>query len=276
MATDEIVIGEGVLLDSRAASAASRLLAALLDLLVLGAVLTGLGILLAVVGPAAGTPTSEEAFRIGWVVTLATITVIYPTVLDTLTRGRSLGKLAVGIRVVRDDGGPIVLRQALVRALVGVVELWLTAGSVALICSMVHPRGKRVGDILAGTYAVRVRGGAQQRRPVEMPPWLAGWAQSADVARLPDGLALSVRQFLTRAPRLHPASRVELGSRLSAEVAQHVHPAPPPGTHPEAFLAAVLAERRTRELAAQLRQDARDAADARQLHRLPHGVPDPD
>lgn len=276
MATDEIVIGEGVLLDSRAASAASRLLAALLDLLVLGAVLTGLGILLAVVGPAAGTPTSEEAFRIGWIVALATVTVIYPTVLDTLSRGRSLGKLAVGIRVVRDDGGPIVLRQALVRALVGVIELWATAGSIALICSMVHPRGKRVGDILAGTYAVRVRGGGQSRRPVEMPPWLAGWAHGADVARLPDGLALSVRQFLTRAPRLHPASRVELGSRLSAEVAQHVHPAPPPGTHPEAFLAAVLAERRTRELAAQLRQDARDAADARQLHRLPHGVPDPD
>ena len=272
MAVDEIVIGEGGLLDSRAASAASRLLAALIDLAVLFVVLIGLTILLATTAPGFMT---EETSRILSVVTLATITVIYPTTLETLTRGRSLGKLAAGIRIVRDDGGPVRFRQSFVRALVGVGELWLTLGSVALITSIVHPQGKRVGDILAGTYAVRVRGAAKVRTTVGMPPMLAGWAQAADVARLPDGLALAVRQFLVRATRLHPASRVALGSRLTAEVARFVNPGPPPGTHPEAFLAAVLAERRRRELDAQLRADARDAADAQLLHRLPHGVPDP-
>lgn len=272
MVQDEIVIGEGVLLDTRAASAMTRLLAALLDLLVLLA--AGVALLVVLGMTADAFLVSEESLRITWILLLVTVMVIYPTTMETLTRGRSLGKLALGIRVVRDDGGPLVLRQALIRALVGVVELWLTLGSVALVCSLVHPRGKRVGDILAGTYAVRVRGG-QDRAPVDMPPWLAGWARSADVARLPDGLALAVRQFLARAPRLHPASRVELGTRLSSEVGQYVNPGPPAGTHPEAFLAAVLAERRSRELAARLRDDARDAADARLLHRLPHGVPDP-
>lgn len=268
---DGIITGEGVVLDARPTSAATRLLAALLDLLVLG---VGLVILFIALGALVPEP-SEEGTRILVVVLLATITVIIPTTVDTLTRGRSLGKLAMGIRVVRDDGGPLVFRQALVRALVGVVELWLTVGTVALICSIVHPQGKRVGDILAGTYAVRVRGAAKVRTPVVMPPHLAGWARTSDLARLPDGLALSVRQFLGRAGNLHPASRVQLGSQLTAEVQRYVNPLPPAGTHPEAFLAAVLAERRDRELTARLRADQRDAVEASMLHRLPHGVPDP-
>jgi uncharacterized RDD family membrane protein YckC len=268
---DGIITGEGVVLDARPTSAATRLLAALLDLLLLAVV--GFVLLIALGAVAGGV--SEELTRIAGIVLLATVTVVIPTTVDTLTRGRSLGKLAMGIRIVRDDGGPLVFRQALVRALVGVVELWLTLGTVALITSIVHPQGKRVGDILAGTYAVRVRGAAKVRTPVVMPPHLAGWAHAADLARLPDGLALSVRQFLGRTASLHPASRVQLGSQLTAEVQRYVNPLPPLGTHPEAFLAAVLAERRDRELTARLRADQRDAAESSQLHRLPHGVPDP-
>ncbi|WP_421734363.1 RDD family protein [Cellulomonas sp.] len=268
---DGIITGEGVVLDARPASAATRLLAALLDLLVLG---VGLVILLIALG-ALVPETSEQLGRIAGIVFLATITVVVPTTVETLTRGRSLGKLALGIRIVRDDGGPTVFRHAFVRALVGLVELWLTLGTVALITSIVHPQGKRVGDILAGTYAVRVRGAAKVRVPVLMPPHLAGWAHAADLARLPDGLALSVRQFLGRTASLHPASRVQLGSQLTAEVQRYVNPLPPLGTHPEAFLAAVLAERRDRELTARLRADQRDAVESSQLHRLPHGVPDP-
>ncbi|GEK21617.1 RDD family protein [Cellulomonas xylanilytica] len=268
---DGILTGEGVLLDARPTSAATRLLAALLDLLVLG-----VGVLVLFVALGALVPdASEEVGRILGVVLVVTITVALPTTVDTLTRGRSLGKLATGIRVVRDDGGPLVFRQSLIRALVGLVELWLTLGTVALICSIVHPQGKRVGDILAGTYAVRVRGAAKVRTPVTMPPQLAGWAHSADLARLPDGLALSVRQFLGRVASLHPASRVQLGSQLTTEVQRYVNPLPPLGTHPEAFLAAVLAERREREVTARLRAGQRDAAESSQLHRLPHGVPDP-
>jgi uncharacterized RDD family membrane protein YckC len=269
---DGIVTGEGVVLDSHAASVASRLLAALLDLVVLGAVvfvgaLTTVGII--------GSTRSEAAANVGMIAFLVTITLVLPITVDTLSRGRSLGKAAAGIRIVRDDGGPIVFRQAFVRALTGIVELWITFGMVATICSMVHPQGKRVGDILAGTYAVRVRGAAKARTPVAAPPHLTAWAYHAEVARLPDGLALTVRQFLNRAAQLHPASRVELGSRLTAEVGRYVQPLPPAGTHPEDFLAAVLAERRRREVDVLARAAARTAADGISLHRLPHGVPDP-
>lgn len=269
---DTIVIGEGVELDARPASAMSRLLGALIDLVVLAVVLVVIGVVLTNVWRAS---VSEAVANVGGTLAIATVLIVLPTTVDTLTRGRTLGKLVVGIRVVRDDGGPIVFRQAFVRALVGVVELWLSLGSIALICSIVHPQGKRVGDVLAGTYAVRVRGGARAREVLVMPPHLAAWARTADIARLPDGLALSVRQFLGRAPRLHPGSRVELGTGLTNEVQRYVRPLPPPGTHPEAFLAAVLAERRDRELVAEHRASVRRDQEAALLHRLPHEVPDP-
>lgn len=269
--SDGIVTGEGVLLDARATSFASRLLAAVVDV---AALAVAAFLLLVILGQTSFAP-SDALVRILLVVSLATVTVILPTTVETLTRGRSLGKLVAGIRVVRDDGGPVRFRQALIRALVGVGELWLTVGSIALICSIAHPQGKRVGDVLAGTYAVRVRGKAPARTAVAMPPHLAAWARSADVRRLPDGLALSVRQFLARTGTLHPASRVQLGTQLAVEVGRYVAPLPPAGTHPEYFLAAVLAERREREHLTGQRAGQRAAQESTLLARLPHGIPDP-
>ena len=80
-----------------------------------------------------------------------------------------------------------------------------------------------------------------------MPPPLAAWAAQADLAALPTGLALAVRQFLGRLPQIDPASRTAIGERLATAVSEYVAPAPPPGTPPEAFLAAVIAARRDRD-----------------------------
>lgn len=269
---DGVVIGEGVVLDTRPASVASRLLGAIVDIVVLGVVLVVVALVLDNVAVA----LDERLGRVLGIVLIATVTVVIPTTVETLTRGRSLGKLVAGVRIVRDDGGPITFRQAFVRALTGVGELWLTLGSVAVICSVAHPLGKRVGDVLAGTYGSRVRAAAPVRSAAVMPAQLAGWAAHADVARLPDGLALAIRQFLARAGLLHPASRAELGIRLAADLRPYVSPPPPGGTHPEAFLSAVLAERGRRETLVERERVRREQAEAVLLRRLPHGVPDPE
>lgn len=268
---DEILIGEGVVLDARPASFATRALASLLDVLVIG-VLGWLIILLAVT---AGQGMDDAAVSAFFLTVLVVLTVGVPATVESLSRGRSLGKLALGLRVVRDDGGPIRVRHAIIRALTGFLELWLTFGGIALIASLIHPQGKRVGDMLAGTYAVRVRGGQRALPPLVLPYELAGWVRSTDIRRLPDGLALSTRQFLGRAAGLHEASRVRLGAQLAAEVERYVAPGPPPGTHPERFLAAVLVERRDREYRHAVTVAGRAQAEAVLLHRLPHAVPDP-
>ncbi|MDD9205828.1 RDD family protein, partial [Georgenia sp. 10Sc9-8] len=197
-----------------------------------------------------------------------------PTVVETLTRGRSLGKLATGVRVVRDDGGPVRLRHALVRALVGVGELWFTAGSLAIISAAVNRRGKRLGDLLAGTYAVRVRDGARAEPPLIMPPELAHWARTADIRALPDGLGLAARRFLARTGTMSPAPRARLGTDLAARVEPYVSPPAPWGTHPERFLAAVLVARRDREYESGLRSQARQNEDRDRLRALPHEIPE--
>lgn len=269
--TEGILTGEGVLLDARPASFASRMLAALLDLVVVATVAAAIALAMGVLG--ARLP--DSAGRALGVIALVTVLVVLPTAVETLSRGRSLGKLAAGIRIVRDDGGPVRFRHALIRALTGVGELWLTFGSIALITSLLNDRGKRVGDVVAGTYAVRVRGAQRALAPVAMPPQLTGWAARADMRRLPDGLALAARQFLGRAATLHPVSRARLGQELAAQVERSVAPPPPPGTHPETFLAAVLAERRDREFEAASRAARVAAAEAALVHRLPHAIPDP-
>ena len=270
--SDEILIGEGVLLDARPASFATRMVAAAIDVVVVGSasalvVVFTIGVL--------SVQLDQAALTAAVITGLVVVLVVVPTLVETLSRGRSLGKLVMGIRIVRDDGGPIRFRHALVRALTGVLELWFTTGLLAIGTSMVHPQGKRLGDLLAGTYAVRVRNGQKALAPVTMPFELAAWARHADMRRLPDGLALSARQLLGRADRLHLGSRARLGTELAAQVEEYVAPGPPPGTHPERFLAAVLAERRNREYAHSVSVLQRTAAETALMARLPHAVPDP-
>ncbi|MFH5824153.1 RDD family protein [Georgenia sp. AZ-5] len=265
---DLIITGEAVALEMRPASVGVRILGALVDAVayVLGAVA------LLVVGSRFVGSLNEAQLGVAQVGLFAAVMVIAPTVVETLTRGRSLGKLAAGIRVVRDDGGPVRLRHALVRALVGVGELWITGGSVAIVAAAVNRRGKRLGDLLAGTYAVRVRGGVKRPQPLVMPPELAGWAAGADIRALPDGVGLAARGFLERAASMAPPARAELGARLAAQVEPYVAPPPPWGTPPEHFLAAVLVARRDREYEVALRAHQREAEEAARIGRLPHGV----
>ena len=241
---EELVTGEAVVLDLRPASFATRALALMLDLLVLGVLGAGAGWL------TFGVLDLDQAASSAIGLTIAvSLLVLVPATWETLSRGRSLGKLAAGLRVVRDDGGPIRWRQALMRWLVAVPEIFMSGGSAALICSLANSRGKRIGDLLAGTFVVRERTtGAPPPLPA-MPPELAAWAVGADIGRIPDSLAVAARQLLARADRLHPASRARLGTELAQEISTYVAPAPPGVVHPERFLTAVLAERHRRALA---------------------------
>ena len=192
MATgDETIIGEGVALDTAAASLGSRAASALLDAVVLGAIYFAATVAMAMVVP---NNLDFAAVTTLYFTEALAVFIGFPVVFETLTRGKSVGRYALGLRIVRDDGGPIGLRQAVVRGLVGVIELWLSAGSIALIASASNSRGKRVGDMLAGTYALQTRASNAQHAPLTVPFSLDGWARVVDIRRLPDGLALEARQ----------------------------------------------------------------------------------
>ncbi|GAC1329491.1 MAG: RDD family protein [Mycobacteriales bacterium] len=238
-----VVTGEAVALDLRLARLPSRALAAAIDLSVELVLLVLSGVVTSrVVSDPAGALALELAV-------LLLIAVGYPVGLETLWRGRTLGKAALGLRVVRDDGGPIGFRQALVRALTGVFleRPGISLFVVGVAAQLLSARGKRLGDVLAGTVVLQERVVVRGGTVAVMPPPLAGWAVTLDLSRLPDDLALSARQFLSRSSQLSAAAREDLGSRLIAAIAERVSPPPPPGTPGWAYLSAVLAERRRRD-----------------------------
>lgn len=240
----EVVTGDAVVLDVQIAQLPVRALSALIDITVIF-LLYFVGLMLW-----AATLTQFDSALSGAILIIFTVLVMvgYPMAFETATRGRSVGKIIMGLRVVSDDGGPERFRQALFRALAAVVEIWMLAGSPAVICSIFSSKAKRVGDIFAGTVVVSERG-PRLGPPPMMPPSLAWWASSLQLSNLDAGQAEVARQFLSRAHQLDPALRMQMSYRIAGDVVSRIAPPPPPGTAPEQILAAVLAERHRRELA---------------------------
>ena len=239
------VTGEAVALDLRPAALPSRVVAGLLDALLQVGLFVGIGALV----EAVGATTSEAADRALGILLLVVVLIGYPVTFETLMRGRTPGKAALGLRVVRDDGGPIGFRHAFVRGLAGAFleRFGITLCVGAIVTMLLNDRSKRIGDLLAGTVVLQERVAVRGGSVASMPPQLAGWAASLDLSGLPNDLALSARQFLARAGDLTPQAREDLGGRLVAAVVAVVTPAPPPGAPGWAVLSAVLAERRRRE-----------------------------
>jgi uncharacterized RDD family membrane protein YckC len=239
----EVVTGDAVVLDVQIAQLPVRAVSALIDITVIF-ICYVLGLMLW-----AATLTQFDSALSAAILLIFTVLVIvgYPLAFETATRGRSVGKIAMGLRVVSEDGGPERFRQALFRALASVVEIWMLAGSPAVICSMISPKAKRIGDVFAGTVVVSERGPRMSPPPM-MPPSLAWWASSLQLSGLGAGQAEVARQFLSRAPQLDGRMRMQMAYRIAGDIVSRIAPPPPPGAPPELVLAAVLAERHRREL----------------------------
>ncbi|GAA1302720.1 MAG: RDD family protein [Brachybacterium tyrofermentans] len=242
---DALITGDAVLLDLRPASFAARMLSAAID----GALQLGILIVctVAVAWTAARADLDEGLIAAAIVAVSVAAYVGYPVLCEMLLQGRSVGRIAMGTRVVRDDGGPVHGRQSLLRAVMAMLEIWSTAGSIALTCAVIDRKSRRLGDLLAGTLVIQERMAALEPRRTEVPARLQEWVAAADVGRLPLTLMQDIRSFLPRADRINPESRRQLSRDLLRRTLPHVAPAPPPGTVPEEFLAAVIAERSRRD-----------------------------
>ena len=244
MVPETVVTGDAVVLDVQIAQLPVRAVGALIDIAIIM-----VGYIIGVLLWAATITQFDEALSAAVLIIFTLLALIgYPVVFETATRGRTLGKIARGLRVVSDDGGPERFRQALFRALAGFVEIWMFMGGPAVICSLLSPRGKRIGDVFAGTIVISERGPKLPPPPV-MPPALAWWASSLELSALGPDQAELARQFLARAPELSPTVRDEMAYRIAIDVASRISPPPPPSAPPQYVLAAVLAERHRRELA---------------------------
>ncbi|MGW0337570.1 RDD family protein [Streptomyces sp. NPDC003011] len=241
----ELVTGEAVTLELRPARLPSRALAVLIDLAVTITAYIVVTIVLMV-----STASLDEAAQIALSIAAFLLVLVGgPIAVETLSHGRSLGKMACGLRVVRDDGGPIRFRHALVRGAIGTVEILMTFGVVACVASLVSARGRRLGDVFAGTLVVRERVPAAHVGFVPPPPpWLSGRFSALDLSAVPDGLWLAIRQYLTRMQQLDPQVGWAMAERLATDLSARTGAPVPQGVPPAAYLAAVVQERQAREV----------------------------
>lgn len=266
-----LVTGEAIALDIRPASLAMRAVSCAIDYVIITA------LYITVVISASWLIEQlaiSEPLVYQTVVLLLTVLclLIVPFTIEILTRGRSIGKLVCGLRIVRDDGGAISARHSFLRAMLYGFEIFGTAAGLAALVGLLSPQSKRLGDYLAGTIAVNERAKMPPIVQIHVPPRLQAWARSADISAIPNGLYYRITQFLISAHLREPGSRWDRAVELAEELNPYVAPAPPEGTLPEEFLAAVVGCTRA-EHARRMEKTARTAQRFQQrVGQLPFGL----
>jgi len=236
-----MVTPEAVALELPPANVGSRLFGFLLDWLFITTVggLLSFGFVSALRGVNLG---------VGWVIAgfvllYGGLVFGYPVACETLWRGRTLGKAAMGLRVVTVEGAPVRFRHAAIRTALGVVELGLTGGAVAVLSVLLTRRHQRLGDLVAGTLVLRERTGLRAPTPVAfaVPSGMEPYAATLDVSALTAQDYTAVRTYLVRATSLPFGVRWWLSEQVATPVATRVRPAPPAGVSAEPWLACVAA-----------------------------------
>jgi uncharacterized RDD family membrane protein YckC len=235
-----IVTPEAVVLEFDTAGLGSRVVAIVIDLLVQGAVLV---MMVFALGLAADGGAGTTLVVVLSVVFLFLILLGYPVAFETLWNGRTLGKAAMGLRVVTREGAPIRFRHAAIRGIFGLIELWAFFGSIAVATVLVTRRNQRLGDLAAGTIVLieRTAGGHTNAVFFRPPPGYEAYVAALDVSALDAERYAVVRSFLVRAGGLAAPSRAALAVGLANRTATTMRHTPPPGVPPELFLTCAAA-----------------------------------
>ncbi len=220
-----VVTPEAVLLELPTAGVATRAFARLVDLVAQVAIAVALGLVSVWLLPASVNPVLV-ALAISF-----TVLIVTPIATEVLWRGRSPGKAMFGLRVVGADGAPEAPRQAIVRGLVALVDLYLSVGFVALASAMFTPASQRAGDLAAGTVVIRVRAIGASAPPIAFHPPVGyeAYVASLDVSLLRDEDFSLVRETLLRAGAIDPRRRNEVLTGLADAVRERIrHTLPGP------------------------------------------------
>jgi uncharacterized RDD family membrane protein YckC len=233
-----IATPEGIELELILAGVGSRFAATLLDVVVqLGAIFA----LAIVLGPLGSSGYVVAVY----LVAVFVILFAYDIVLETWNRGRTIGKLAAGLRVVRVAGEAEGFLTAAVRNFLRIVDFLPAFYVVGVVSILATRRNQRLGDLAAGTIVVRERRPAVTPEAGFFPPPVAAPSLEWDVSAVSAEDVATLRQVLERRLSLSPGARAHLANDLAARVRPKVVGAPD-GWHPESFLEGVVAAKTAR------------------------------
>jgi uncharacterized membrane protein SpoIIM required for sporulation/uncharacterized RDD family membrane protein YckC len=203
----EVETPEHVILDYEIAGLGSRTLAAAADWLIV--IVLGLAATLSL---GLWKDASSTWFAAVLVLVLFAIVWMYFTCFEGLRHGQTPGKRSLGIRVIRDTGHAVTFGDAAARNLLLPVDLF---GMLGLFLIAIHPRAKRLGDMVAGTVVVR-------DHPIQIrdAPAATETEESLGAPELADQEFRLLREFVARAPELPPDVRARLARGLVLRLAE--------------------------------------------------------
>jgi uncharacterized RDD family membrane protein YckC len=221
---------ESIAFNYELAGLGSRFLALVIDQVI--QILVLLGIFYGIVSAALHVPTGHgaidtQAEKIASAVIIAAIIVVvftiffgYFIIFETLWNGKTPGKWALSIRVVRDGGYSVDFGAAVIRNLIRVGEFALGYYALSALSMVLSPENKRLGDYAAGTIVVResALALALPDRPGKTEPVYAPTLYLSGEER-----AL-VKRFIERRDALASEQRHLLAGRLAARVRDRVPP----------------------------------------------------
>ena len=153
MQSIEIVTSQNVPIVYELAGLRDRILAWLLDSLIMWGALLILGLLCL----AAGFLHNEEDAMYFFFFVVVPVFFFYTPILEIFNDGQTIGKLALKIKVVKLNGREVTLSDYIMRWVFRSVEIYFSAGSIACMLISSSDKGQRLGDILANTTIIRLQ-----------------------------------------------------------------------------------------------------------------------
>jgi uncharacterized RDD family membrane protein YckC len=145
----EIETPQNVVISYELASGMQRVLATLLD----AVISLGISLVITLIFSFFAFSASLNALFIGQLITFI-IGYFYHLISESTLNGRSIGKMAVGIRVIKTSGEPLKFSDYFLRWVLRIVDITITLGSLGLILIFGTERRQRLGDIMAGTAVI--------------------------------------------------------------------------------------------------------------------------
>lgn len=215
----DVRTGESVAIRFELAGVGSRFLAMSIDFAIQIGALLAVFFGLALLGwsrraiPVVAPTKVENAILIGLLAIFVFVLFFgYFIIFELWWSGRTPGKRALGIRVVRDAGFPIDIGAAVIRNLVRVLEFGLGLYAISAISALLSRENKRLGDFAAGTIVVRDRtiAGAQ------LDAYLARETSENDGVSAADRAL--IERFMVRRAQLEPHARAALAAQIATRV----------------------------------------------------------
>lgn len=212
---ERVVSPEAVPIELDVAGLGSRAISLLIDMLI------QVGCVFALTVVMAGLQLGEIAGIVIMSIALFFIFWGYFFVFEGLWHGRTPGKRAQRLRVVRVDGHPMSTAQMFVRNLLRIVDFLPAYYAIGAISIVVTKRSQRLGDLAAGTLVIR-EGKPFTPTPVVFPPPPPVGAlappPSVDVSGMTEAHYQLVRAYFERRGELDPTARSHLAGQIAAAV----------------------------------------------------------